>query len=302
MGYPNSVIFSVFASVVVFCFVFRRIGLEMLFPPPKRFLFQILLGSLIGIVAPVICVYASYLSGEVRIVDDRLVASILYYPTIRADGVFNLLLLFVKAAFVEETLFRGVLLIIPYLFIMWLIEAVIMKIRANASKAAVQRKLSDGIYDEAQSERIDIHFDSPHINRVIAITVALILIIGQAFLFSMVHGSNPYFNGGLAMLNIFLAGLLFGILTLKPGSFWMAILVHFLWNTTSAAAGSPVSGYIFDFGNSYTNIYFEDTGLWSGGAFGIEGGLACSFVLSLTIISYSIWAARTKSSFFCINK
>lgn len=100
--------------------------------------------------------------------------------------------------------------------------------------------------------------------------------------FSVLHGANPNV-GGLALLNIVLAGALLGVVCLRTGDLWWATGVHAGWNLgTGFAADLPVSGITL-----VDAPVFEVAGggaaLWTGGDFGLEGGLAATVALVLGI-------------------
>lgn len=104
-----------------------------------------------------------------------------------------------------------------------------------------------------------------------------------AALFAAAHGANPEV-GVLALLNIFLAGVLLGIAYLRTLSLWFATALHMTWNWCMAALFDlPVSGItIFD-----TPLYDADVGgpaWWTGGAFGPEGGLVGTIGFGLALL------------------
>ncbi|MEJ2185035.1 MAG: CPBP family intramembrane metalloprotease [Gemmatimonadota bacterium] len=90
--------------------------------------------------------------------------------------------------------------------------------------------------------------------------------------FAAAHAWNPQV-GPVALLNIFLAGVMLSMAYLWSGSLWLTSAVHLGWNWTMALPlGLPVSGlHMFD-----TPLYDAvlRPGWVSGGAFGPEGGLA----------------------------
>ena len=101
--------------------------------------------------------------------------------------------------------------------------------------------------------------------------------------FSVLHGANPNV-GGVALVNILLAGVLMGLVCLKTGDLWWATGVHTGWNlATGFMADLPVSGLrLVD----APAIEVSGTGaaLWTGGDFGLEGGLAATLAIVLAIL------------------
>jgi len=100
--------------------------------------------------------------------------------------------------------------------------------------------------------------------------------------FSAVHGSNPHV-GVLALVNIALAGLLLGMILLVTGSLWWAIGLHAGWNfATSFVADLPVSGLVL-VDAPLIEVTAAGNPLLTGGAFGLEGGLAATAGLLLAV-------------------
>jgi uncharacterized protein len=91
-------------------------------------------------------------------------------------------------------------------------------------------------------------------------------------LFAAAHAANPEV-GALALLNIFLAGVLLAVAYLRTLSLWFATAVHLGWNWAQASLFDlPVSGIdIFETPLYHAAVRGPDW--WSGGAFGPEGGL-----------------------------
>ncbi len=110
----------------------------------------------------------------------------------------------------------------------------------------------------------------------------------NALLFSILHLGNAGVSA-LALLNIFLFGLLASVLTLRRGSIWMVGALHSMWNFVQGNLfGIPVSGHTGTPAPLVTHLYGDTPGqiLLNGGAFGLEGGLSVTVVLilGLTIV------------------
>lgn len=100
--------------------------------------------------------------------------------------------------------------------------------------------------------------------------------------FSVVHGSNPHV-GPLALVNIALAGLLLGMILLVTGSLWWAMGLHAGWNfATSFVADLPVSGLVL-VDAPLIEVTAPGNVLFTGGEFGLEGGLAATIGLLLSV-------------------
>ncbi len=109
-------------------------------------------------------------------------------------------------------------------------------------------------------------------------------IIAFALLFTMAHAANSGFDA-LPSLNLFLGGILFGLLWLKSGSLWMVIGFHAGWNLCLGPLfGLPVSGNLFG-GISLLDVGGGELPPWlSGGAYGPEGSLVATISILLAIL------------------
>ena len=107
-------------------------------------------------------------------------------------------------------------------------------------------------------------------------------ILISSVLFSIMHFENPNI-GNMPAVNLFLAGVLFSIITYKTGNLWMAIGIHITWNYTMGNIfGIEVSG--IRVGNGLIQMERGvDTAL-NGGNFGLEGGYLCTILLCTAIL------------------
>ncbi len=108
----------------------------------------------------------------------------------------------------------------------------------------------------------------------------------NAAVFSALHLLNPGI-APIALLNIFLFGVLASLLTLRRGSIWMVSAVHSLWNFAQGNLfGIPVSGLTGM--PSPLSTTMDNTTWWGrligGGAFGVEGGLGATVVQIVGIL------------------
>jgi membrane protease YdiL (CAAX protease family) len=103
-------------------------------------------------------------------------------------------------------------------------------------------------------------------------------ILPFSVLFAFLHSNNPNF-GLLAGFNTFLWGVLLGYSFLRSGDLWLPIGLHFGWNWTLPMLGVNLSGLTMGV-TGYT-IRWKIGGLWSGGAYGIEGGLLTTAIVVL---------------------
>jgi membrane protease YdiL (CAAX protease family) len=104
--------------------------------------------------------------------------------------------------------------------------------------------------------------------------------------FSILFGLAHYFNpnaSAFGIANIVLAGILLSLAYLQTKSLWLPIGLHIGWNFTQGYIwGLPVSGStVFE-----PLVIAQATGpeIITGGAFGPEGGAACTVVCTLACI------------------
>ncbi|WP_188374505.1 CPBP family intramembrane glutamic endopeptidase [Winogradskyella haliclonae] len=100
-------------------------------------------------------------------------------------------------------------------------------------------------------------------------------------IFGILHIGNDN-SSLLSTINLILLGLLFGWLVVKTGKLNFAIGLHAFWNIfQNNVFGSANSGKE----SIVTILTFENSGneLWTGGSFGVEGGLLTTVAISLTL-------------------
>lgn len=110
-------------------------------------------------------------------------------------------------------------------------------------------------------------------------------VLATSVAFGLAHGANPGI-GPLAFVNLGLAGVLLGVAYWRTRSLWFVSGIHFGWNWVMAASGLSVSGLDV----SISGLRGELTGptLWTGGAFGPEGGL----LVTLVTAAGTVWLWR----------
>lgn len=115
--------------------------------------------------------------------------------------------------------------------------------------------------------------------------------IGSSALFGLLHILNPN-SSWVSTLILMLAGLMLGLPMILTGRLAMPIGLHLTWNF--------VQGNIFDFpvsGNDFSGVTvfgIDQTGpaLWTGGAFGPEGGLLGLAAVALGCVLVLLWLRR----------
>jgi uncharacterized protein len=109
--------------------------------------------------------------------------------------------------------------------------------------------------------------------------LAWLAIAFTSVFFASAHFDNPNSNL-IATLNTALAGVWLGVAYLKTRTLWLAFGIHLAWNWfLGAIFGIPVSG-ITEL-TTAPLMRQTETGadLIGGGAYGVEGGLACTLAL-----------------------
>ena len=113
------------------------------------------------------------------------------------------------------------------------------------------------------------------------------IILGvSAVIFAAMHLGNSGISL-LALINLFLVGILFGYMFMKSGNVWMPIGFHITWNY--------FQGYVLGFqvsGNDVMGIYQLDNignSFFNGGTFGPEGGIIVTVILIITFIIVGVY-------------
>jgi len=101
-------------------------------------------------------------------------------------------------------------------------------------------------------------------------------ILPMAVLFGLAHSPNQNFTW-LALLNTTLWGIVLGYAFILSGDLWLPIGLHFGWNFTLPLFGVSLSG--FTMGITGFAVRWKIGDLWSGGAYGPEGGLLTSAIV-----------------------
>jgi membrane protease YdiL (CAAX protease family) len=117
-----------------------------------------------------------------------------------------------------------------------------------------------------------------------------------SLLFALVHQGNPNQDTSkiirlMAFINTALAGVWLAVAYLRTRSLWLPLGLHWAWNWMMAAVlGLPVSGITEMTPNPLLRANDLGPAWLTGGAYGIEGGAACTVAILLSTIF--IW--RTK--------
>ena len=103
--------------------------------------------------------------------------------------------------------------------------------------------------------------------------------------FALVHLANPNVAPGFTFVNTVLAGVWLGVAYWRTRSLWFPTGVHFGWNWVQGAVlGSPVSGITKITPDPLLRLSDAGPAWVGGGAYGIEGGAACTLALLLSTL------------------
>lgn len=104
-------------------------------------------------------------------------------------------------------------------------------------------------------------------------------IVVSAVLFMALH-AGAYKGAWLPAVNVFAAGVLFGVAYHLTGNLWLPIAIHFTWNfLLGPVLGLTVSGQN-QLNSGWQVFIVQGPALLTGGSFGLEGGL----IVTLTTI------------------
>lgn len=133
------------------------------------------------------------------------------------------------------------------------------------------------------------------LNNLLAVANKYIALFISAVIFALLHSLNAGLTW-LAMVNLFLAGVLLGSAYIFTKNLWFAFSLHLFWNFIQG----PLLGYKVS-GNT-TDSYFcslpSGNQYLSGGDFGFEGSVVCSvlcLLFTLVIVFYYEQKARKTS-------
>ena len=113
--------------------------------------------------------------------------------------------------------------------------------------------------------------------------------------FAAVHLNNPHAVPGFTFVNTALAGVWLAVAYLRTRSLWLPLALHWSWNWAQASVlGFPVSGIERIAPAPLLQAINAGPDWLTGGAYGIEGGAACT--VALIISTLIIWRAKLFAS------
>jgi len=120
----------------------------------------------------------------------------------------------------------------------------------------------------------------------------IIALLISAALFAVYHA--PAFHGEwLPAVNVFAAGLIFCLAYIITGNLWLPIAIHFTWDVLlGPVLGLTESGKT-DLGGGWKMFTLNGPSLYTGGKFGLEGGLIVTMTTAAIIMAVCYFK-RTK--------
>ncbi len=146
-----------------------------------------------------------------------------------------------------------------------------------------------GLYEEILFRAYQITNLSEGLTKknAVAKTALIGAYILSSVIFGLFHSGNQNASY-LGVINIVLTGLFIGLPYILTGELAMPVALHFSWNFFQGLIfGFPVSGEF----NDLSIIAIEQSGsnIWTGGAFGPEGGLVVTFAVVVGCSFVLIW-------------
>jgi uncharacterized protein len=111
-------------------------------------------------------------------------------------------------------------------------------------------------------------------------------LLPMGVLFALAHSGNLNISR-LGLFNTFAWGVLLGWTVLRSGDLWLATGLHLGWNWVLPLLGVNLSGLTIRVTPYELRWRWPD--LWTGGAYGPEGGLLCTLVVG--IVMAMVWHA-----------
>jgi len=120
-----------------------------------------------------------------------------------------------------------------------------------------------------------------------------VAILGNAFMFSVMHLFNPGFTV-LSFFSILFTGILCSLFVYYYNNIWIAIMLHSAWNfTQNILFGLPNSGLVSEYSLFKLEAASARNGFFYTVNFGVEGSLG-EVLISMLLIAAVLWINRGK--------
>jgi len=121
-----------------------------------------------------------------------------------------------------------------------------------------------------------------------------VALLVSAALFAGYH-AGAFQGAWLPAVNVFSAGVLFCLAYGVSGNLWLPVSVHFAWNfLLGPVLGLTVSG-TGDMGLGWRVFSVQGPDLFTGGAFGVEGGLVVTLTTAILIVALALIRSKLKA-------
>lgn len=131
------------------------------------------------------------------------------------------------------------------------------------------------------------------LNNLLSVTNKYLALFISALLFTAMHG----FNSGLswiAIINLFLAGIILGSTYIFTKNLWFPISLHLFWNFLQGPVlGYNVSGQKIE---SVFTVQLHGNQMLNGGEFGFEGSLVCTALSVFVIVGVLFFFERKQTA------
>ena len=115
-------------------------------------------------------------------------------------------------------------------------------------------------------------------------------LVVTAVLFAALHLAGGA-RAPLSLLNLFLGGVLFGLLALRTGGLWAPFMAHFAWNWAEACGLGLEQNPGIGPNASLFHLALTGDALWSGGGDRLNASLGMTLVLASLVIGVAAFGA-----------
>ncbi len=120
-------------------------------------------------------------------------------------------------------------------------------------------------------------------------------VLVTATLFAGLHlAGGP--RAPVSLINLFLGGLLFGLLALRTGGLWAPVLAHFAWNWSEAAGAGLEANPDLGPTGSILHLALRGDPIWSGGDDHLNGSIAMTLVLAILVIGLTAFGVSRSAT------
>jgi membrane protease YdiL (CAAX protease family) len=123
-------------------------------------------------------------------------------------------------------------------------------------------------------------------------------VLPVAVVFGLTHSANPHATL-LGLFNTALWGAILGYAFLRSHDLWLPIGLHFGWNAVLPLFGVNLSGLTIDV--TRYNYQWDLLPLWSGGAYGPEGGLLTTIFAVALLVALVKTPIKARTAYIAVS-